>query len=311
MRSGEDDASAGVASGVSATADDANTGGVSATAAVSGGALSRASAKDDDVSGGVASGLSATADDANVGGVSATAGVSGGAASGASAKDDDVSGGVASGVSAAADAGAGVGSGSAGSAGVARKKAGRRPGGPDTRQAILDSARAEFAARGYENTSMRAIARSAEVNSALLHHYFGTKEQLFLAALDFPIRPRDLVAQVLGGDREQVGERLVRFAFGMLENPASRERVLAVLRAAATNEEMARLLRGFIERELVAAVATALEVPNPRLRAELAMTQIVGMIMGRYVLAAEPLASAPVDELVPLLAPTLQRYLVG
>jgi AcrR family transcriptional regulator len=246
---------------------------------------------EDDASAGVASETSATADDVNAGGASVTVGASAGVASGASA---------------AANTGAG-----AASPGSARKKAGRRPGGPDTRQVILDSARAEFAARGYENTSMRAIARSAEVNSALLHHYFGTKEQLFLAALDFPIRPRDLVAQVLGGDREQVGERLVRFAFGMLENPASRERVLAVLRAAATNEEMARLLRGFIERELVAAVATALDVPNPRLRAELAMTQIVGVIMGRYVLAAEPLASAPVDELVPLLAPTLQRYLVG
>lgn len=193
----------------------------------------------------------------------------------------------------------------------ARKKPGRRPGGPDTRQAILDAARAEFAARGYENTSMRAIARSAAVNSALLHHYFGTKDQLFLAALDFPLQPRDLVAQVLGGDRDRVGERLVRFALTLLENPAARERVLAVLRAAATNEQMARLMRGFLLREAVGPIAAALDVPDPQLRAELAMSQIVGMIMGRYVLAVEPLASAPVDDLVPLLAPTLQRYLVG
>lgn len=198
-----------------------------------------------------------------------------------------------------------------GAAASARKKPGRRPGGPDTRQAILDAARAEFAARGYENTSMRAIARSAEVNSALLHHYFGTKDQLFLAALDFPVRPRDVVAQVLGGERDGIGERIARFAFGLLENPASRERVLAVLRAAATNEQMARLLRGFIEREMIAAISATLDVPNPSLRAELTMTQIVGLIMGRYVLAVEPLASAAVDDLVPLLAPTLQRYLVG
>lgn len=193
----------------------------------------------------------------------------------------------------------------------ARKKPGRRPGGPDTRQTILDAARAEFAARGYETTSMRAIARVAGVNAALLHHYFGTKDQLFLAALDFPLRPRDLLAQVLGGDRDEVGERLVRFAFALLENPATRERMLAVLRAAATNDEMARLMRGFLLRELVTPIAGALGVPNPRLRAELAMSQVVGMIMGRYVLAVEPLASAPVDELVPLLAPTLQRYLIG
>lgn len=193
----------------------------------------------------------------------------------------------------------------------ARKRAGRRPGGPDTRQNILDAARAEFAARGYENTSMRAIARTADVNPALLHHYFGTKDQLFLAALDFPLQPRDLLAQVLAGDRDSVGERLVRFAFALLENPAARERVLAVLRAAATNEQMTRLIRGFMVREVVGPIAAALAVPRPELRAELAMTQVVGLIMGRYLLEVEPLASAPVDELVPLLAPTLQRYLAG
>jgi hypothetical protein len=101
----------------------------------------------------------------------------------------------------------------------------------------------------------------------------------------------------------------VRFALALLENPAARERALAVLRAAATNEQMARLIRGFMVREVVAPIAAALDVPE--LRAELAMTQIVGLIMGRYVIAVEPLASAPVDELVPLLAPTLQRYLAG
>jgi AcrR family transcriptional regulator len=192
-----------------------------------------------------------------------------------------------------------------------RGKPGRRPGGADTRQEILAAARAEFAARGYENTSMRAIARAAEVNSALLHHYFGTKDQLFLAALDFPLQPRELIGRVIGGERDSVGERLVRFALGLLDDPAARERVLAVLRAAATNEQMARLLRGFMVREVVGPIAAALDAPRPDLRAELAMTQVVGLIMGRYVLAVEPLASAPVEELVPLLAPTLQRYLVG
>ena len=193
----------------------------------------------------------------------------------------------------------------------ARKKPGRRPGGPDTRQAILDAARAEFAARGYENTSMRAIARTAEVNSALLHHYFGTKDQLFLAALDFPLHPRELVTQALAGGRDGVGERLVRFGLTQLEKPAARERAMAVLRSAATNEQMARLLRGFVVRELVTPIAAALDVPRPELRVEVAMSQMVGVVMARYVLAVEPLASAPIDDIVTLLAPTLQRYLMG
>jgi AcrR family transcriptional regulator len=199
----------------------------------------------------------------------------------------------------------------AGNVPAARGRPGRRPGGADTRRDILAAARTEFAAQGYEKTSMRAIARAAGVNSALLHHYFGTKDQLFLAALDFPLQPRELLARVLGGERDGVGERLVRFAFGLLEDAATRERVLAVLRSAATNEPMARLLRGFLAGEVVGPIAAALDVPGPELRAELAMSQIVGLIMARYVIAVEPFASAPVDELVPLLAPTLQRYLVG
>jgi AcrR family transcriptional regulator len=211
-----------------------------------------------------------------------------------------------------AGTGHGVGDGTGNGTGPApRKKAGRRPGGADTRQEILAAARTEFAAHGYENTSMRAVARAAEVNSALVHHYFGTKDQLFLAALDFPFQPRELAAQVLVGERDRVGERLIRFLLGMLEDPAGRERVLAVLRAAATNEQLARLLRGFMAREVVGPLAAGLDVPQPQLRAELAMTQAVGLIMGRYVIGIEPLASTPAEELVPLLAPTLQRYLTG
>ncbi len=211
-------------------------------------------------------------------------------------------------------AGHGAGNGAAdvtGGGTALRKKTGRRPGGPDTRRDILAAARTEFAAHGYENTSMRAVARAAEVNSALVHHYFGTKDQLFLAALDFPFQPRELAAQVLAGERDGVGERLVRFVLATLEDPAGRERVLAVLRAAATNEDLARLLRGFMAREMVGPVAAALDVPQPQLRAELAMAQMVGLVMGRYVLGVEPLASASTQELVPLLAPTLQRYLTG
>jgi AcrR family transcriptional regulator len=202
-------------------------------------------------------------------------------------------------------------SGQNGDGTAAARRSGRRPGGADTRQEILAAARTEFAAHGYENTSMRAIARAAEVNSALLHHYFGTKDQLFLAALDFPFHPRELAARILDGPREQVGERLVRFALGMLDDPAARERVLAVLRGAATTEQVARMVRGFVERELVGPVAAGLGLPQPRLRAELAMAQMVGFIMARLVIGVEPLASADVEELVPLLAPTLQRYLAG
>ncbi|WP_037607357.1 TetR/AcrR family transcriptional regulator [Streptacidiphilus rugosus] len=191
------------------------------------------------------------------------------------------------------------------------KRTGRRPGGGDTRGAVLEAARTEFAARGYEKASMRGIARLAGVDAALLHHYFGSKEQLFLAALDFPVQPDAVVALILAGDRADVGERTARFVLAMWEQPGVRDRLLAVLRTVVGSEQIAELLRGFVVGELVTRLAAALEVEQPELRVELVLSQIIGLALARYVIAAEPIASADAEELVPLLAPTLQRYLAG
>jgi AcrR family transcriptional regulator len=192
-----------------------------------------------------------------------------------------------------------------------RKRAGRRPGGADTRGAVLDAARAEFAAHGYAQASIRGIARAAGVDSALVHHYFGTKDRLFLAALDFPLDPREFADRVLAGDRDTVGERVIRFALDLWEDPEARDRLIAVLRAAATDERIARLLRGFMVGEVVVRVASGLGAPTPELRAELVMSQIVGLAMARYVIGVEPLASAAPEELIALVAPVVQHYLTG
>ena len=50
---------------------------------------------------------------------------------------------------------------------------------------------------------------------------------------------------------------------------------------------------------------------DAELRVTLAGSQIVGMVMARHVIEVEPLAALSGDELAALLAPTLQRYLVG
>jgi AcrR family transcriptional regulator len=191
-----------------------------------------------------------------------------------------------------------------------RKKTGRRPGGADTRRTVLEAARAEFAARGYQKASMRAIARAAGVDAALLHHYFGSKDKLFLAALEFPVDPRLMVDQVLAGARAEVGERVARFVLALWEQPTVRDRLLAVLRTAAASEEVAGLMRGFMVTEVVSRLAVGLDVPQPELRVELVMSQILGLAMARYVIAVEPLASAPAEELLPLLARAVQGYLV-
>ena len=192
-----------------------------------------------------------------------------------------------------------------------RKKTGRRPGGADTRRTVLEAARAEFAARGYEKASMRAIGRAAGVDAALLHHYFGTKDRLFMAALEFPVEPKAVVEQVLAGDRATVGLRVAEFLLSVWEQPEALERLLAVLRAAATTEQVALLMRGFVQEELVRRAAEELGFADAELRTELMVSQVVGLAMARYVLRVEPLASATREELVPLLAPTFQGYLGG
>lgn len=198
-----------------------------------------------------------------------------------------------------------------GSKSGARKQVGRRPGGADTRGTVLEAARGEFAAVGYEAASVRAIARAAGVDPALVHHYFGSKQGLFMAALDFPLNPAMVVEQVFGGDPATVGERIIRFALTQWEDPSVRDRLLATLRAATGNDQIAQQLRGFMVRELVAAAAGRLAVADAHLRVELALSQIIGLATARFVLAVPPLATAGVEELVALVGPTLQRYLTG
>lgn len=188
---------------------------------------------------------------------------------------------------------------------------GRRPGSGDTRGEILAAARELFAARGFERTSMRAIARQAHVDPALVLHYFGTKETVFLSAIELPFEPEAVLPTVLAGDVGSLGERVARFAVGLLENEQARARVLAIVRAAASEPAAAALLRGLIEQRIRDPIARALGTDDAELRAALVGSQIVGLVMARYVVRVEPLASLPPDELVAKVAPTFQRYLAG
>ncbi|WP_432248446.1 TetR family transcriptional regulator [Streptomyces sanyensis] len=190
----------------------------------------------------------------------------------------------------------------------ARRAADARPG---ARERILQAARTEFAERGYDRTTMRGIARAAEVDAALVHHYFGTKDEVFAAAIELSFEPAMVVPQILGQGAEGIGERLARFFIGVWENPATRAPLLAVIRSALTHEAAAAVLRGFVLRRLLERVAAELEVPDPRLRAELAASHMVGVAVLRYVLRVEPLASADPEEIVRLVAPSLQRYLTA
>ena len=186
---------------------------------------------------------------------------------------------------------------------------GRRPAGEDTRSAILDAARTEFSARGYDASSLRAIARLAEVDPALVHHYFDGKAGLFVESMSLPVNPALLIDRILAGPRQNVGEALVRTFFEIWDSPKGRERLVALLRSALSNDDAARMLREFMTREVFGKVAVAMGVPRPHLRAGMAAAQMIGLAMMRYVIGFEPLVRASPDELVALAAPTLQRYL--
>ncbi|WP_030489003.1 TetR family transcriptional regulator [Micromonospora chokoriensis] len=192
------------------------------------------------------------------------------------------------------------------------RRTGRRPGKPGTREAILDAARSAFAERGFDAASIRAIAGTAEVDPALVHHYFGSKDQLFLAAMNFPVDPGQLVPKVLAGDRDAVGERMVRTFLGIWDSPAGSAGV-ALLRSAVSNEWTARLLREFITTQVLRRVLENLDVDPAELplRGSLVATQMIGLALMRHVVRLEPVASADLETLVATVGPTIQRYLTG
>ncbi|MDX2817816.1 TetR family transcriptional regulator [Streptomyces sp. PA03-5A] len=189
------------------------------------------------------------------------------------------------------------------------RPAGSRSGTAETRELILAAARQEFSARGYDKTSIRSIAKSAGVDPALVHHYFGAKEQVFEASIELSFEAAFGVPDVLATGPAGVGERLARFFVAIWENPVSRAPMLAIVRSAVTNDTAAGVLRGIVLRRLLERVASELKVPDPRLRAELAGAQMIGIVMMRYVIKLEPLASADMEDVIALIAPTLQRYL--
>lgn len=190
-----------------------------------------------------------------------------------------------------------------------RRRPGRRPGSADTRGEILAAARKVFAEKGFDKATVRGIAREAQVDPALVHHYFSTKEGIFAAAMRLPLTP-DLVFSTLNeGPREEIGRRLVTLMLRVTGDPETREPMIALVRSAMTHEQARAMFREFITNALLKRVGDELGVPH--LRMEAAFSQMFGVLVARYVLRLEPMASADAEELVDLLAPTIQRYFTG
>ena len=190
-------------------------------------------------------------------------------------------------------------------------RTGRRPGSKDTRGRILAAAREAFAERGYEGASIRDIAARAGVDPALVHHYFGAKQRLFLAASEFPVDPAELVPRMLAGPRETMGERVVASIVGLWDLPATRPLLTGIIRSAATDPVAADMARRLLAEGPFLALARAVDLPDAEVRASLAGTQLMGLAMARYLIGLEPIASMTADALAAAVGPTIGRYLSG
>jgi AcrR family transcriptional regulator len=191
-------------------------------------------------------------------------------------------------------------------------RSGRRPGTSGTREAILAAARRQFADPGYGRASLRAIAAEAGVDQKLIAHYFGSKQQLFLAAIGLPINPGEILARVLAdGDPAGITRRIADELTAILEHPEVVQSIAAVIRAGATEPDVARLLRGVFPGALLESVQGRLGPGDPAFRLNLVASQFVGLVMVRAVVSAEPLASTSARTVAESVAPTLVRYLIG
>ena len=190
------------------------------------------------------------------------------------------------------------------------RRTGRRPGPTLTRDAILRAARAAFAARGYDAVSVRAIARDARVDPALVHRFFGSKESVFVAAMQLPVAPSRLVPGILAPGPDGLGERVVETLIALYDDTRSSAPLQAFLRAAVSNEQAATMLREFLTTEVLARVAVAAP-DQPELRSALAASQILGLVMARSIVRIPQIARADRAQLVACVGPTIQRYLTG
>jgi AcrR family transcriptional regulator len=188
---------------------------------------------------------------------------------------------------------------------------GRRPAGVDTRGRIEEAARAEFAEKGYDATTLRGIARSAGVDAALLYHYFEGKADLFTRAVVLTrVNPAVVVAGLLQGRLDSLGERIVRAFLGVWDDPGNQERLVAMLRAAQTNDDVAAVMRRVVVDDIVGQVTRHTGVADSALRGGVAAAHLLGLATARYVLCLEPVVAASPDQLAEWIGPSLQRYLV-
>ncbi|WP_109420974.1 TetR/AcrR family transcriptional regulator [Mycobacteroides franklinii] len=194
---------------------------------------------------------------------------------------------------------------------MSSKRPGRRPGTSNTRDDILASARKLFSVNGIDKTSMRSIAADAGVDPALIHHYFGTKLDLFREVVQLPVDPSVVLQPLREVPVDELGVAIPRLIVALWDSDLGAN-VLAVFRSALAGADDG-LVRVFFREVLVNIIAERVDNPvgSGVLRAEFAITQMAGILVGRYILAIEPLASLTSEQIALTVGPNIQRYLTG
>lgn len=191
---------------------------------------------------------------------------------------------------------------------ISSKGPGRRPAGQNTKASIIDAAQTLFAASGYDRTSLRRIAQLADVDPALIAHYFGSKQQLFVESMLPLYDGPKLLPDVLMGDPHCIGERLARLFVMMTTDPQRLKLVTGMMRSISSEEQAAQIGREFMQQSIMRIVEGYVPGPNKQLQANLLASQLMGVFMARYIMKVEPLATATKEELIVYLAPRLQAH---
>lgn len=195
---------------------------------------------------------------------------------------------------------------------VPQARRGRRSSGDHSREAILTAARRLFAEQGFEGTSLRQVARESSVDPAMVHHFFGGKDELFAASVELPADPAEVLAGVETLDPAVRAEAIVRAVLRLWESPAQHG-LVAYVRGTLGSKSKTALMREMVNRVILSRVVAGLPGTSEelRLRSNLVASQVIGLVLVRYVIKLEPLAGAAQEDVIKMVAPTIQRYLTG
>jgi AcrR family transcriptional regulator len=186
-------------------------------------------------------------------------------------------------------------------------RVGRRPGASTSSADILAAARRLFAARGYQATTVRAIAAAAGVTPAMIHHFYGSKRQVFLAAIRMPLDPVQVLAGLRTGPPEEFPERFVRTFVAAWAAPETGPALRSMVRSAIADDEQAAALRAFASSELLPPTAAALGLADDRLAAALSI--MIGQAVARSIIRIDQLAALSDEEVVARYVPAVRAAL--